>query len=208
MHQIPRINPIISLIDHEQVKPWLTLSLALFFFCPIFTFFALFCLFFSLFFLLPTLTLILALKLLFHEPFRIIDVRSAILGTKFNFPSELQSLISTLCTDIDEERIINNTTTLERQLEHNSKEKQVNFDLDSTELPSFSETDDDDEKGAKERSTVEDGEQSQQILVPETDVKREEFREPWFSDVLTFWKRMEKGELEEALGRQFWIATH
>ncbi|EXB44903.1 hypothetical protein L484_026488 [Morus notabilis] len=133
--------------------------------------------------------------------FRIIDVRSAILGTKFNFPSELQSLISTLCTDIDEERIINNTTTLERQLEHNSKEKQVNFDLDSTELPSFSETDDDDEKGAKERSTVEDGEQSQQILVPETDVKREEFREPWFSDVLTFWKRMEKGELEEALGR-------
>lgn len=106
-------------------------------------------------------------------------MRSAIFGTKFNFPSELQSLISALCTDIDEERRINNTTTLERQLEHNSKEKQVSFDLDSTELPSFSETDDDDEKGAKERSTVEDGEQSQQILVPETDVKREEFREPW-----------------------------
>lgn len=151
MHKIAEINPV-------SVKPWLSISLALFCFCPIFSLFTLLCLSFSLFFLLPILALILALEFFFLEPLRFVD---AILGTKLYGRS--------IDHDDGEERSDIKGGQAEGQERH-LREKQVSLDLDSMELPCLYEsTTDDDDENTKERSTV--GEQPQRI-------KRDDC-EPW-----------------------------
>ncbi|XP_024933659.2 uncharacterized protein LOC112493060 [Ziziphus jujuba] len=158
----------------------------LFIFCP-FLFLVLVLIFFSIFLILPFVySIIWAVflwKILFMYPIRFFEMKlmKLLISRK---PNKCDTVIS---KNEEEEEDVDDYEVFEVL-----KEKQESVELDPMEFPSFYETDDDEGKGINENNKLcSKEEDSWHILVPKS-MKIEEYKP--FYEILTFWKRKEKGD--------------